>query len=89
MISATQARELSGPGAEDYLKIIEDKIRSAAENKGRELIIRDEPYASWLYGNDRPVVAKAVIRELDKAGFSVSLYYVEMQFVDMGLWIKW
>ena len=89
MITATEARELAGPGIEEHLAFIESKIRTSAETKKREVVIREEPYASWLYSSDRPASAKKVCDALEKNGFKVSLYYHEYQFVDMGLKIEW
>ena len=62
----------------------------AAMNKEREVIIRDTPYAEWLYSEKNlPDTPRKVVDTLRKNGFEVRLYYNEMQFVDMGLWIKW
>jgi hypothetical protein len=52
ILTAAQAREISGPSAEDYLATIEQHIRKAAEAKQREVLIRDEPFAHWLYGSN-------------------------------------
>lgn len=90
MITAEQARLLAGPTAEEYLEIISDRIEKAAKNKEREVIIRDNPYADWLYSEQNmPAVPRKVVETLRKNGFTVSLYYNELQFVDMGLWIRW
>lgn len=90
MITAEQARLLAGPTAEEYLEIIGDRIEMAAMNKEREVIIRDTPYAEWLYSEkDMPPAAREVVAKLRKNGFEVKLYYNELQFVDMGLWIRW
>lgn len=88
MLTAQEAREIAGPDAKDYLEIIDGRIRAAAEMKEREVIIRDQPYANWLYGTPSKV-AKEVIKKLKEYGYDVDLYYQESQFVDMGLWIKW
>ena len=90
MITAEQARLLAGPTAEEYLEIISDRIEKAAKNKEREVIIRDNPYADWLYSEQNmPAVPRKVVETLRKNGFTVSLYYKEPPFVDMGLWIRW
>jgi hypothetical protein len=89
MITASEARELAGPSTEEHLAIIEQHITKAAKNKKRLVIIRDNPYAAWLYGSDMPDIAKAVLKELDSNGFKISLHYQENQFVDMGLKIEW
>ena len=90
MINAAEARELAGPTAEEYLKEIEVLIRDAATKKQRSVIIRKKPYAGWLYDEkDTPQEAKIALQQLRGAGYSVSLHYVELQFVDMGLEISW
>jgi hypothetical protein len=91
MITAQQARELAGPSVDEYLEHISSLIEKEAKEKRHELIIRSEPYGSWLYPSyeKAPKVAKDVINKLNSNGFQVSLYYQELQFVDMGLWIKW
>lgn len=90
MITAKQAREISGPSSKDYLLFIEGKIKSAAESKGKSVTIRDEPYARWLYSEkENTQAAKEAIKCLRENGFQLKLYYKEMQFVDMGLEISW
>ena len=90
MITAAEARELAGPTAEEYLKEIEVFIRDAATKKQRSITIRKNPYSGWLYNEkDTPPEAKIAIQQLRDAGYSVSLYYMELQFVDIGLEISW
>lgn len=90
MITANEARQMAGPTALDYLKFIDSEIREAAQNKKREVFIRSNPYASWLYSPDKlEEEPKKVIKELKAYGYEVELYYRESQFVDMALWIKW
>ena len=81
---------MAGPIAEEYLKEIEVFIRDAATKKQRSVTIQKNPYASWLYSEkDMSPEAKIAVKKLRDAGYSVSLYYVELQFVDMGLEISW
>ena len=90
MITAAEARELSGPGAEDYVAAIEKYIRREAANKLHEVLIRDEPYAYWLYHEDKlSAEPKKALKMLRDAGFTVSLYYRESQFADIALHIQW
>lgn len=91
MITAAEAKALSGPSADDHLKVIEKYIRRAAAEKKSEVLIKEEPYAYWLYGGQVPTedVPKEVVRKLREAGFTVNLYYRETQFVDIGLYISW
>ena len=90
MITAAEARELAGLNADEYLKEIEVFIREAATKKQRSVIIRESPYASWLYNDrDMPYEAQIALNKLSEAGYTVSLHYLELQFVDMGLKIEW
>lgn len=91
MITAKEAKELSGPSAEYYLDFIEVKIREAAVNKGKKVTIRENPYAKWLYSEkDMSPAEKSAINTLKDNGFSVSLYYCEHSMaVDMGLVVSW
>ena len=90
MITAQEARELSGPTAEDYLVEIDKCIQNAANKQERSVIMRSEPYARWLYNESKlSAEPKLAIKKLRDAGFTVSLYYAEYQFVDMGLQIQW
>ena len=90
MITAQEARELSGPSAQEYLEFIEQRIRKAAENKALETVIRERPYCDWLYSEkDLPSEPRKALEALRENGFSVTLYYYEGQFVDIGLRISW
>jgi len=90
MITAKQAKDLSGPKAIDYLNFIGIKIKESASKGNHEVIIRQQPYCDWLYKeNDLSGEPKIAIKELRTNGFEVKLFYQENQFVDIGLWIKW
>lgn len=90
MLSAKEARELSGPSADDYLVEIEKLIKAAAVDKKREVLIRSEPYAYWLYRReDLGEEPRKAIEALKKAGYTVDFHYQENQFVDMALVIRW
>lgn len=89
MITAKEAAELSGPSAEDYLKLIEEYITKAAANKARQTMIREEPYARWLYSKPSGEASKA-LTTLKELGYTVEHYYKEHSIaVDMALVIKW
>lgn len=91
MITAKQAAEMAGPKAEEYLEFIEKKIVEAAEKQNREVVIRDNPYCNWLYGDSTssPTEVKKAIKIMHENGFELSLHYVESQFVDIGLKVEW
>lgn len=92
MITAAQARTLSGPTlneqVKEHLEVISKVVETAAANKQRSVTIRHEPYGSWLYGT---VVEPALstVAELRKLGYTIDFFYEERQFVDMGLRISW
>ncbi len=90
MITAEQARDISGLTAEQYAKRLSTFIESAANDGDQYVIVRQEPYAGWMY-NERvdSKTAKATLEILRKNGFEVSLFYQENQFVDIGLKISW
>ena len=92
MITAEKAREISGPSAEEYAEYLSREfIEPTAAKKGvRYVIVRQDPYASWLYNKDSASdTAKKAMSILSKNGFVLSLHYQELQFVDMGLKISW
>ena len=90
MITAEEARKISGPGVKDHLDIIERRIRAAAEKKAQSVTIRDQPYCDWAYNHPEiGDTGKAVVRELEEAGFKVDMFYEEKQFADMGMRISW
>lgn len=91
MITAKDARAIMGPTKEEYLAFIENCIRTAAGKQQNHVIIRQEPYAGWLWRGegDAPKAAQDVLKELREADFKISFHYQELQFVDYGLRIDW
>ncbi len=90
MITAKEASELSGPSVKDYTAEIEKHIKAAAGKKEKQCIIREKPFADWLYHEKEcSPAAKGALKVLRDNGFELDLYYVEGQFVDIGLRIKW
>lgn len=94
MISAEEARALAGPSIDEqvggHLNVISDHIRKAATAKSREVILREDPYCYWLYGQLlHGSVADKVVHELRENGYIVELFYEERQLVDIGLRIRW
>ena len=93
MITAKQARELNPTGRiEEYKSFIEEKIREAALSGNDYVLIREAPYSSWLYNeqklDDRAAVE--VLKELRQNGFSVKYFqYDGSQFSDYGMTISW
>ena len=91
MITAQEANKLSGTKTEVLLEFIEDKIKTATTFGKHEVIIRDNPYSCWLYGNYDKLHKneKQCLDTIRENGLEVDLYYNEGAFVDMGLQIKW
>lgn len=93
MITAEQARELNPKGRiEEYKSFFEKKIQEA-DLAGKDFVlIREAPYSSWLYNeqklDDRAAVE--VLKELRQNGFSVNYFqYDGSQFSDYGIEISW
>ena len=93
MITAKQACELNPTGRiEEYKSFIEEKIREAALSGNDYVLIREAPYSSWRYNeqklDDRAAVE--VLKELRQNGFSVNYFqYDGSQFSDYGIEISW
>lgn len=93
MITAEEAKVLSGSTAEELLKPVEDAIREQAQKGRRELSLRMKPYADWAYSlNDEKALLpeeREALNILRENGFSVTMCYNEGQFVDIALIISW
>ena len=93
MITAKQARELNPTGRiEEYKSFIEEKIREAALSGNDYVLIREAPYSSWLYNeqklDDRAAVE--VLKELRRNGFYLKYYqYDGSTFSDCAMQIYW
>lgn len=93
MITAEQARELNPKGRiEEYKTFLEKRIREAALKGEDFVLVREAPYSSWLYNeqklDDRAAVE--VLKELRQNGFSVNYFqYDGSQFSDYGIEISW
>lgn len=93
MITAEEARNLNPMGRiEEYRTFLEKKITDAAKKGEDYVLIREAPYSSWLYNeqklDDRAAVE--VLKELRQNGFSVNYFqYDGSQFSDYGIKISW
>ena len=93
MITAEQARELNPTGRiKEYKSFLEKRIREAALSGNDYILIREAPYSSWLYNeqklDDRAAVE--VLKELRQNGFSLEYFqYDGSQFSDYGIEISW
>lgn len=87
MISATEARQISGPTPEEHCQFFDEHIRKAAAEKKREVTVYHGQLENEAYGHTD--VWKLFVEAMRKHGFEASLYYYEGQFVDMRITIKW
>lgn len=93
MITAEQARELNPKGRiKEYKTFLEKRIREASLKGEDSVLVREAPYSSWLYNeqklDDRAAVE--VLKELRQNGFSVNYFqYDGSQFSDYGMEISW
>lgn len=87
MITAQQARELSGPTSEEYALFFEEAIKDAAAKGERQICkyhgqLENEAYSRTKKWGDFVAYMKSL-------GYDASLYYYEGQFVDMRINISW
>ena len=93
MITAKQARELNPQGRiKEYKSFLEKKIQEAALSGNDSVLVREAPYSSWLYNeqklDDRAAVE--VLKELRQNGFDLKYFqYDGSQFSDYGMEISW
>lgn len=93
MITAEQARELNPKERiKENKTFLERVIKEAAVSGNDSVLIREAPYSSWLYNeqklDDRAAVE--VLKELRQNGFSVNYFqYDGSQFSDYGIQISW
>jgi len=87
MITAKEARELSGPTIQEEALSLDPHIRKAAENKERKVLVYHGKLENEAYSNTQRW--KDFVKYMQGLGFKVSLHYNESQFVDMRLRIEW
>lgn len=93
MITAEEARNLNPMGRiEEYRTFLEKKITDAAKKGEDYVLIREAPYSSWLYNeqklDDRAAVE--VLKELRYNGFYLKYYqYDGSTFSDCAMQIYW
>jgi len=87
MITAQQARELSGPTSEEYALFFEEKIKEAASKGLRSICQYHGKLENEAYSNTQ--VWKNIIEYMKGLGYATSLHYEERQFVDMRINITW
>lgn len=87
MITAQEARELSGPSSHDYALFFKEKIKEAAKKGERKIVQFHGQLENEAYSNSQKWKDFAVY--MLKLGYAVSLHYEERQFVDMRIVISW
>jgi len=87
MITAKEAKELSGPSIEEMAEFFDKFIRQAAEAKERRVTVYHGILENEAYGQTKRW--KEFVAYMAKLGFVAELYYDEGQFVDMRITIKW
>lgn len=87
MITAKEARELSGPTIEDHLAEAYAAIRKAAENKKREVALHSNFFANEGY-SETTDWHKAK-KKLTEQGFRVEFFYEERQLVNAYTKVIW
>ena len=87
MITAQEARQLSGPSSQDYAFFFEEKIKEAAKSGKRNIIQYHGQLENEAYSNTQKW--KDFIAYMAELGYAVSLHYEERQFVDMRIVISW
>jgi len=93
MISAKEARNISGETVEEKVEKLHNAIIALAKDGKRELRTgyqhKDNPEL-WINGGYSKTPdwqsAKKILEDL---GYSVEFYYAELQFVDMYTIIRW
>lgn len=88
MITAQEAREISGPSIEELCEFFEPAIRSAADSGERKVFVYHGTLENDAYScTKRWQDFVAMMR--DQYGYTVSLHYEVRQFVDMRIKIEW
>ena len=87
MITAKEAKELSGPTIEEMAEFFDKPIREAAAKKQRSVTIYHGQLENEAYSRSKRW--KEFVDYMAKLGFVAELYYYECQFVVVGITIKW
>lgn len=87
MITAKEARELSGPTIEEIAEFFDRPIREAASKKERKITIYHGQLENEAYGRTKRWAE--FVEYMHNLGFKAELYYYEGQFVHMRITISW
>lgn len=89
MITAKEARELSGPTIAERIADLDPLIREACKRKARVVHIHDDWWVQCGYSNDRRNEWLEACNQLRELGFKVEFFYEELQFVNMYVIVSW
>lgn len=87
MITATEAKQLSGPTIEEMCEFFDQPIREAAKKGARKICIFHGLLENEAYCNTAKW--KEFQQAMKELGFATSLHYEERQFVDMRINVSW
>lgn len=87
MITAKEARELSGPTIEELAEFFDKPIREAASKKERKITIYHGQLENEAYSRTKRWAE--FVEYMHNLGFKAELFYEERQFVDMRITISW
>lgn len=87
MITADEARKLSGKTIEKFALDCEPHIKAAADKKERQCLFYHGELENDAYS--RTPRWDAFVAYMLTLGFTVEFHYEERQFVDMRIRIKW
>lgn len=87
MITAEQARALSGKTSEEFAQDFEEAIKEAATNGKRKICKYHGQLEKEAYS--RTEKWNSFVEYMSSLGYSVSLFYEERQFVDMRINVEW
>lgn len=87
MITADEARALSGPSVEEYVEAACESIRNAATEKKNMISLMGDFWCRGGYDNTESY--KQATKMLEDLGFKVEFFYEELQFVNMYTIVKW
>lgn len=87
LLTATEARQLSGRTAQEQVEAIMPKIEEAAKEGKRRIISYDGFWANEGYS--KTTNYQEAVSILQGLGYKVEFFYEERQFVNMYTIIEW
>lgn len=87
MITAKEARLLSGSTAQEEVDALQPSIEEACKRGERELHARTDLWTTGAYNRTKKYTEAVAI--LEGLGYTVEFFYEERQFVNMYTIIRW